>query len=148
VLAAVAGRSSGALTAAERSQLEGAIKYFATAAPRHTDDEELSLFPRLRASRDPAARAALETVALLESDHDAAAVRHSVVDVVVRHWLDEGRLADADRANLRDQLAALKAMYDAHIAVEDRELFPAAAAVLSGEEISEIGREMERRRRT
>jgi hemerythrin-like domain-containing protein len=69
------------------------------------------------------------------------------VDVLVRRWLDAGRLSDNDRATLAGHLAALKTMYDEHIGIEDRELLPAAAKLLSGEAISEIGREMERRRR-
>src|SRR5215471_17459172 len=76
VLASIAERSKGPLSPSERSQLEGALSYFATAAPRHTADEEQSLFPRLRASQDPAARAALDTVARLEHDHAIADGRH------------------------------------------------------------------------
>ena len=147
VLAAIANRAHEPLAAAERSQLEGALSYFATAAPRHTADEEQSLFPRLRASANPAARAALETVARLEHDHGIADAGHKAVDVLVRRWLDAGRLIDTDRATLAGHLAALKAMYDEHIGIEDRDLFPAAAELLSGEELSQIGREMERRRR-
>ena len=147
VLTAFARQSDRPLEPAERSQLEGALVYFATAAPRHTADEEHSLFPRLRALRDPAARAALDTVARLEHEHAIADVAHKAVNAIVRRWLVAGGLTESDRAELRDQLASLKAIYDEHIGIEDRELFPAARRLLSSEEISDIGREMERRRR-
>src|SRR5512142_128586 len=52
-----------------RRVLEQALAYFATAAPRHTADEEQSLFPRLRACSDARAREALATIDALEADH-------------------------------------------------------------------------------
>ena len=38
--------------------LESALRYFGQAAPKHTADEEESLFPRLRQIHDPAIQAA------------------------------------------------------------------------------------------
>ena len=49
-------------------------------------------------------------------------------------------------AALQSNLERLQALYAAHIAVEDRELFPAAARVLSAEQIQGVGREMAARR--
>lgn len=63
VLLAVTEQVDGQpLFAAHRSDLEGALAYFGTAAPRHTADEEESLFPRLRTAPDPAAREALDAL--------------------------------------------------------------------------------------
>ncbi|MGH8639190.1 MAG: hemerythrin domain-containing protein, partial [Burkholderiales bacterium] len=54
VLATVAADAAGGpLTAEYRSALDGALRYFAVAAPKHTADEEVSLFPRLRNLDDP-----------------------------------------------------------------------------------------------
>ena len=51
VLLTIADQANGQeLSADQRRQLEGALTYFSTAAPRHTADEEDSLFPRLEAS--------------------------------------------------------------------------------------------------
>ena len=136
----------GPLSAAHRAQLEGALRYFATAAPRHTADEEESLFPRLRASSDAAARAALTLIGGLEQDHAVAAEHHAAVDVLGRRWLADNSLAAADVDQLRTRLHALQTMYAQHIAVEDRELFPAAGRVLSAHELGDIGREMAARR--
>src|SRR5947208_11249106 len=56
----------GALTDQQRSALMTALRYFREAAPKHTADEEQSLFPRLRARGGPEVEAALERVAELE----------------------------------------------------------------------------------
>ena len=56
VLVTIADAHRGAeLPGPDRDALAGALHYFRTAAPRHSADEEESLFPRLRASSDPAA---------------------------------------------------------------------------------------------
>src|SRR5262245_54334049 len=72
VLETIAASDAHALTAVERTALDNARTYFATAAPRHTADEEESLFPRLRAAADPAVQHALEIVDRLEHDHERA----------------------------------------------------------------------------
>jgi hemerythrin-like domain-containing protein len=147
VLTATARQIAGApLNTVQRTGLEAALKYFATAAPRHTADEEDSLFPRLRASSDPAATQALETVERLEHDHDEAERRHASVDALVRRWLADNRLSPADTQALTEHLSALNAIYEKHIATEDREVFPAAARLLSRDQIADIGREMAARR--
>jgi|1185.fasta_scaffold46514_3 hemerythrin-like domain-containing protein len=136
----------GPLAPAHRADLESALTYFATAAPRHTLDEEQSLFPRLRACAHPLAARALETVARLERDHDDAEHHHAAVDRLVRRWLSDDALEVDEASALRRHLAALQALYREHIAIEDGELFPAAARVLSPGDIRDIGREMAARR--
>ena len=50
LLARVAAEGRGGLLdRRQREALEAALRYFREAAPRHTADEEESLFPRLRA---------------------------------------------------------------------------------------------------
>jgi hemerythrin-like domain-containing protein len=139
--------AGGALTPPQRLDLEAALRYFATAAPKHTADEEESLFPRLRATNDPGAAEALERVARLERDHDEAERHHQAVDALVRRWLDGDGLPAEDAESLSAHLAALRAIYGPHIALEDRELFPAAARLLAPDVLAEVGREMADRRR-
>jgi hemerythrin-like domain-containing protein len=146
ILELAAGEAGRPVTAGERRGIEAALRYFATAAPSHTADEEQSLFPRLRASADPEAAQALDALARLEGDHREAERRHAEVDRLMRRWLEQGRLDAADVAALWAQVAALRALYAAHIAVEDNELFPAAARVLSAAAIAKIGGEMAARR--
>ena len=146
-LTAITNQARGKeLTDTQRVQLEGAAAYFATAGPRHTADEEDSLFPRLRAAHDPRAAEALELVDRLEHDHADALEHHEVVDQLVRRWLADGNLATAEVEQLRERLDRLNSVYPAHIAVEDNEVFPAAAQILSKNDITEIAREMMARR--
>ena len=147
VLVAIdAEAAGGPLTSAHRRALEGALRYFATAAPKHTADEEESLFPRLRESRDAAAAAAMALVERLELDHDEADAHHAAVGVLVQRWLVEDSLRPSDAMELRERLVRLQALYQRHIMVEDQELFPAAARVLDNAQLRQIGREMAARR--
>ncbi len=134
------------LTPEQWKEIDAALNYFARAAPRHTADEEESLFPRLRSTRDPRAAKALECLERLEQDHEMAAAHHRAVDMFCRRWLDHGFLSDRDMRNMRDRLAELQAIYREHIAIEDQELFPVAERLLSEEQMREIGREMAARR--
>lgn len=138
--------AGGPLAAGPRAELEAALTYFATAAPKHTADEEQSLFPRLRAASDPATIQALNLLDRLERDHHEAERRHAAVDVLGRRWLATGTLHPAEVGELRAHLAALQAMYLEHIGIEDRELFPAAALLLSSGQLIEVGLEMAARR--
>jgi len=134
------------LTPEQWKELESAVNYFAFSAPRHTADEEQSLFPRLRSVEDPRAAQALECMQELEHDHELAAAHHLAVDRFCRRWLDHGFLSDTDMRNLRDRLAELQSLYREHIALEDGFLFPVAAQLLSDDKLRDIGREMAARR--
>jgi hemerythrin-like domain-containing protein len=127
-----------------RADLEQALTYFATAAPRHTADEDESLFPRLKAAA--ADTRILGLLTRLEREHELAARHHLAVESLGRHWLEAGRLGTAERAELRVHLHGLRDIYEQHIGLEDRELFPAAAEALSIAELQAVGREMAARR--
>jgi hemerythrin-like domain-containing protein len=146
VLLQIARAGGRPLPHPDREALSVALHYFRSAAPRHTADEEQSLFPRLRATPDARARAALDTLARLESDHRTADVHHEAVDAMGTRWLEQGELSWSDAAALREHLGALRTLYETHITVEDRELFPAAAGALSPADLEAIGREMADRR--
>lgn len=139
-------RRGGRLPEADREILDRALRYFATAAPRHSADEEDSLFPRLRSSADPQATAALAMLDRLESDHRVAEQHHGAVDTLGRRWLEVGVLGPQDAAALSDHLAALDGLYREHIRVEDQEIFPAAGRALSATDLEAVGREMAARR--
>ncbi len=129
-----------------RDMLRQGLRYFATSAPRHTEDEEASLFPRLRASTERRAAEALGTLEALEADHREAEQRHAAVDALVRRWIETDRLSDEDATTLVEHLEFLSAAYARHIGIEDHDLFPAAASILSAADLEAIGREMAERR--
>jgi hemerythrin-like domain-containing protein len=128
----------------ERAALEKALAYFRNSAPKHTADEEESLFPRLRESRD--AQSSLDCLRDLESDHQAAARDHAIVDSLGQLWLVQGVLAEPQIRKMSQALERLSATYKRHIAIEDTELFPLAARVFPHEQLSDVGREMAERR--
>ncbi len=136
----------GRLSPVQRDALETALCYFREAAPRHTQDEEESLFPRMRIAATPGCREALDQLARLESDHQTAAEGHAMVEQLGRQWLNEGHLSTSETGLLGNILNRLRATYDRHIAIEDLEVFPVAGRVLTSSEIEAIGREMARRR--
>jgi hemerythrin-like domain-containing protein len=124
--------------------LQNALEYFRTSAPKHTADEESSLFPRMRASTD--GRAALDCMAKLESDHQAANRDHQWVEALAQAWLANATLDAPHLREMQQALQRLAGMYAGHIAIEDHELFPLAARVLPADALAEVGREMAQRR--
>ena len=135
-----------ALDEERRGALDTALRYFRETAPKHTADEEESLFPRLRRVWTADARAVLARVESLEEEHVCADRIHGEVDGVGRSWLLEGSLPPEQAARLRTLLLQLRDLYRHHIAAEDNEVFPAAAAALSLSEREAIGCEMASRR--
>lgn len=136
----------GALDQHQRETLEKALRYFRIAAPRHTRDEEDSLFPRMRESVSDGARAALETLDKLEADHDKADIWHADVDRLCEQWRSVGEIKGSDKEKLAEDLKNLKALYNHHIHLEDKFVFPAAAKALDAATIKTVGREMAERR--
>ncbi len=136
----------GLLDAGGRSSLQNALEYFRHSGPRHTADEEESLFPRMRECAD--AEGALRSLEALHADHVLAERAHAEVDELGTRWLATGRLNEADAARFRELLESLAVLYERHINVEDHEVFPIAGRGLSEEHLASIGKEMAERRRS
>jgi hemerythrin-like domain-containing protein len=125
--------------------LENALRYFRQAAPKHTADEEVSLFPRLRqcASLPESTVAQLER---LEGEHAWADPLHDLVERLGALWIADRQLSAEQREEFRKAVARLQGMYSEHIELEDSVLFPVANQMLSAEQKREIGLEMAARR--
>ncbi len=78
--------------------VDAAGAHFAIAGVKHTEDEEVSLFPRLRERGGIAGEDALAAMAELESQHRAAEKLHTEFDQLVR---DLPRDGSADGKQLR-----------------------------------------------
>ncbi len=137
---------AGELTDEARRALEASLNYFANFAPRHTADEEQSLFPRLRCSQSTEARDALAELDRLERDHRQAEANHALVDRLGRQWLAAGHIDEGPRQSLQRALDELTAMYAAHIQLEEQQVFVVASHMLKPTQLREIGAEMKRRR--
>ena len=147
VLLAIATRQQGgSLSGEQRAALEAALNYFRNAAPKHTADEEESLFPRLRRIESPEMRSTLERIDALEHDHQRADERHQEVERLGREWLNRGWLPGEDATRMAALLTELSELYERHIALEDREIFPSANRLLSPEDRTAVGAEMAGRR--
>src|SRR5678809_108738 len=62
-------QNGGHLDEEQKTAMATSLRYFREAAPKHTADEEESLFPRMRQKRDPNLEAAIRKLEPLEHDH-------------------------------------------------------------------------------
>lgn len=127
--------------------LESALRYFSQAAPKHTADEEESLFPRLRRIHDPEIESAFSKLEQLEQDHRWAAPLHDNVERLGTRYLSTGSLSSSEVEQFRKDVANLAAMYKQHINVEETAVFPLAARMLSATEKMAMAEEMAARRK-
>ncbi len=147
VLFRVAGQAGDRLTSEESRALDTALRYFREAAPRHTEDEEHSLFPRLASLHSDEIAWVLDTIKALEADHRRADALHAEVDRTGREWLSVGHLTPEARQSFLIHISDLRDLYSAHIHIEDTVLFPTAARLLDFNAQRLIGNEMATRRR-
>jgi hemerythrin-like domain-containing protein len=146
-LCRVGSESPAELDAQWRALLEGALNYFRDAAPLHTQDEEVSLFPRLRDVADAdVAAAALDAIATLEDDHERAQPLHDRLELVGRRWLEAGVIEAEEQLRFAADAAALRDLYRDHIRTEEEVVFTAARSVLTSEQLASVGHEMKVRR--
>jgi hemerythrin-like domain-containing protein len=147
VLVTVADREKGGpLTEDHRAALETSLRYFREAAPKHTADEEESLFPRLRQIDPAKTQAILARIDSLEQDHECAGKVHDEVDHLGQQWLTIGRLSPDEISRLSSVLDQLVKLYRNHIAIEETEVFPFAASMLPPSARESVGTEMAARR--
>jgi hemerythrin-like domain-containing protein len=145
-LLAIAKLSGQPLNDEGRHALENALRYFREAAPKHTADEEQSLFPRLKALQTEESKSIFSKMDELEHDHQWAESLHTEADRLGRQYLADGILSENDAATFLNVVESLATMYQRHIAVEDDALFPLAAKLLPETEKLTIAKEMAMRR--
>jgi hemerythrin-like domain-containing protein len=146
LVALASGQNGGPLSDEQQSALATSLRYFREAAPKHTADEEESLFPRLRRLNVPGIDQLLTRIDSLEQDHECADRSHAEVDRLGQLWLANGQLSLEDGARFARLVWQLATLYRHHIAVEDTEVFPFAGSVLTSADRKSIGAEMAGRR--
>src|SRR5579884_1113299 len=119
------------LETADEGIARDVAEFFDRAVRRHEDDEERSLFPRLSGHE--------ALLAALSAEHRAHERLHAELRDIIAHWDDK-------KSQLPDLVKRLRKAYDEHILREERELFPAARAVLVTAEQAAMLREMDERR--
>jgi len=130
-----------------RRALESALRYFSQPAPKHTADEEQSLFPRPRDSANPEVASALSRLDELEAEHRWADPLHADVERLGVKYLSEGSLSSPDVERFRTAIRDLRSMYEKHIGPEDHIICPLAARTLTERDRSDSAHEMARRRK-
>ena len=141
ILEAVVERArSAALSAEDRAALRKAIDYFRHGLPRHTEDEEQSLFPRLRQA---GGIACLDT---LEEDHVEEGRLLEPLLARLQDLAARGALDPLSLAGLASKLSDLHQRYSSHIEREEREVFPVASRILDTAGLQALGNEMAARR--
>ncbi len=145
-LAAVADKAGAPPSEETALALETALRYFNQAAPKHTADEEESVFPRLRKISHPDLPSAFSMLDQLEKDHEVASKLHPAVERLGRAYLAAGHLSSSESEQFRAAVKSLQRIYAEHIRIEDHSIFPLAARLLSDDEKSAIAREMAERR--
>jgi hemerythrin-like domain-containing protein len=117
-------------------------RYFDEAAPRHHEDEEIDLFPRLQAkvSGAPAERIH-QAIATLRADHEELHGIWTQLRLALQA-VERGEPATFDEA----AVAIFVTRYRTHIELEESVLAPALARVLGKRELAKIGRAMAARR--
>lgn len=146
LIKAASEATAAPLDPGQRAVLEKALRYFRESGPRHTADEEESLFPRLRRIDSPEVGAVFAKIDSLESDHRWADQQHLEVDSICRRWLAAGVCPQPELDRLREILNNLLGFYERHIHLEETEVFSAARTLLSDSGKESIGQEMARRR--
>lgn len=126
--------------------IDAACKHFAIAGGKHTEDEEESLFPRLRKHGGSGGEEALAAMTELESQHRTAEQMHQQFDEFVLTLPRDGSADSRELDCFSDMAADLMAFYRPHIFMENNMVFPIAGRVLPAAEIHALGEEMRARR--
>lgn len=134
-------------TAQVAQALESALRYFSQAAPKHTADEEESLFPRLRRIANAEVTSVVSKLHELEKEHRRADALHAQVERLGMKYLAEGSLSRQEVDKFRVSVADLRSIYERHITLEDSVVFPLASRHLTEQEKSAIADEMAGRRK-
>lgn len=127
--------------------IDAACKHFAIAGVKHTEDEEVSLFPRLREHGGAGGEEAIAAMAELESQHRTAEEMHKQFDEFVLTLPRDGSADRRELDCLSEMVEELVAFYRPHIFMENNLVFPIAGRVLSPAEIHALGEEMRERRK-
>ncbi|HEX7125615.1 MAG TPA: hemerythrin domain-containing protein [Thermodesulfobacteriota bacterium] len=128
-------------------EVDAAVRHFAVAGVLHTEDEEVSLFPRLRRRDRAAGDDALAAMVGLEAEHRTAEGVHRDLDALVARIPRDGSAGADEIERFRELTGRLRSLYTPHIRLENTVVFPIAARVLVPEDLGVIGAEMRARRR-
>jgi hemerythrin-like domain-containing protein len=129
-------------TPAAMTALRNTIRFFDISGRLHTEDEEVSVFPRLR-SRLTSEQ--LEFVSCLESQHRETEKLYEELKTLAQK-IERG-VTPAAATRLRELASLLNELYRAHIESENQTLMTIGREKLAEDELTAILAEMRARRR-
>jgi len=124
-----------------RQAARDVLRYFDIAAPKHHEDEELHVFPALAALND---EHVTQVVSQLQQDHLQMEKRWQAARQLLLA-LAEGRRDAFDDVD-DTVLDAFAGLYAGHIAAEETIAYPRASALIEGEQLQAMSRDMMARR--
>ena len=125
-----------------RGALERSLNYFRNAAPKHSADEDESLFPRLMQA------GGMKTLILrLEKQHTRLHDLQATIEQLGMLWSARGILSPSDWNKLKADVEELSSLYSEHIQIEEHDLFPKVDAAITAGQLAAIGKEMAARRK-
>lgn len=127
--------------------IDMARAHFAGPLVKHTEDEEVSLFPRLRARGGKLSAEMLDALGKLETQHRHAEEIHCEFEYVAGDLPRHDSCETTKIERLDSLVKALCDLYRPHMRFEDELVFPVAARLLLPSDIQAIGEEMRARRR-
>ena len=123
---------------------EAVHRYYAVALPLHEQDENDSVYPRLRRKlTDENERASLQAMV------DQHGPIHEVVAKLLPRWEELKRAPEKLNGyvdELREDAERLQELWNEHLALEEEIVFPLIRARLSDDDLRDIHAEMKRRR--
>lgn len=121
-----------------RQAAQAILRYFDTAGQYHHQDEEMDLFPPLLATDNAEAH---ELVMRLVGEH------HEMNAAWLRLRSRLQAIADGQSATLEETVVeTFTTVYERHIALENAQLLPLSARLLSQQQLHDLGRKMADRR--
>lgn len=134
------------LVAPTLARLDAVKEHFAGPGDRHRQDEEGSLFPRLRARERELGSRMRDVLDALESEHRIAETVHGDFREAVESLRRDGLASPAEAERLASCVSALATLYRSHMAFENEVIFPVAPRILDSAELVSLGDEMRARR--
>lgn len=128
--------------------IDAAHIHLAGPGVKHTEDEEVSLFPRIRERGGNAGEEVFAAMSELETQHRTAKqLEADFFDMVLNLPRSGGELEKKDLERFAATVTAIIELYRPHISLENTLVFPIAARVLTPEDIQQLGSEILARRK-
>lgn len=130
-----------------REAMNRALEFLQIMGALHTEDEEVSLFPRLKARCEKLDPSLIELTVMLESQHrEKEAVLRKLLDELAKFPAPPEPLPPEQAKRVEGLVAQIADHYRPHIMIENERLIPLSGEYLKADELAEIQTEMRARR--